>query len=184
MIFALLKIRGNKTELRPRSKLLFLGFVTILIGCLSLIHNIYFGRSFVVFSTSNVVSQQHQWKIFIEMFYDAESRRIVLDKLKFLTLFSLYPLPKGDHWQTTNAFQLMHIIWIVGALKAITISRRYLAITAYGLMPLAFLLPMVLFDATSYFPRHIVIINLSILASGVLMLFEAKNSRNDFQLQK
>ena len=183
VVFVLLKFRANKTELRPRSELFFLGFITILVGCLSLIHNIYFGRSFVVFSTSNVGSQQYQWKIFMDMFHDAESRRIVLDKLKFLTQISLNPLPKGEHWQTTNSFQLMHIIWIVGVLKALTNSRRFLTNATYALMPLAFLLPMVLFDATSYFPRHIVIINLSILASGVLMLFEAKPLINDFQVQ-
>jgi hypothetical protein len=148
--------------------------VTVSSASLSLIHNLYYGRSFVLFSSSGVGSQEHSLKIFFEMFYDADSRNIVMNKFRFLTLFTFHPLPKDRFWPYTNSFQLMHISWLVSLVWACRTSRKYFKTAMFAIVPFMFLLPMVMYDSSSYFPRHLVIINISFLASSLLMLFNAQ----------
>ena len=165
-------------EFSPKRKRLFwiLTFTSLLTGSLSLIHNIYYGKSFVVFSSSGVGSQQYPWKILLEMFYDPESRRIVLEKFRTLTMFTMHPLPKDKYWSYTNSFQLMHISWIISLIVSFRATKHYSLTAVYALVPFTFLVPMVMFDASSYFPRHMVIINLAFLFSAVLMIFEGQKS--------
>lgn len=165
---------SQKINLQRNKLVWILASVAVLSGSLSLIHNLYYGRSLVVFSSSGVGSEQYPWKILLEMFYDAESRRIVLDKCRTLTLFSTQFLPKDKYWSYTNSFQLMHISWIISLILAFRTTKHYLFIVAYALVPFAFLVPMIMFDASSYYPRHMVIINLAFLFSAVLMIFEAQ----------
>ncbi len=153
--------------------------VTVSSASLSLIHNLYYGKSFVLFSSSGVGSRQNSSQIFIEMFYDAEARKIVLDKFRSLTLFTIHLLPKDRFWPYTNSFQLMHISWLTSLVCACRISRNFLKTATYAVIPFMFLLPMVMYDASSYFPRHLVIINLSFLCSSLLMLFHAQKFRRD-----
>ena len=148
--------------------------VTVSSASLSLIHNLYYGRSFVLFSSSGVGSQQYSLKIFFEMFYDADSRNIVMNKFRSLTLFTFHPLPKDRFWPYTNSFQLMHISWLVSLVWACRTSRKYFKTVMFAIVPFMFLLPMVMYDSSSYFPRHLVIINISFLASSLLMLFNAQ----------
>jgi hypothetical protein len=148
--------------------------VTVSSAGLSLIHNLYYGRSFVLFSSSGVGSQEHSLKIFFEMFYDADSRNIVMNKFRSLTLFTFHPLPKDRFWPYTNSFQLMHISWLVSLVWACRTSRKYFKTAMFAIVPFMFLLPMVMYDSSSYFPRHLVIINISFLASSLLMLFNAQ----------
>ena len=143
---------------------------------LSLLHNLYYGNSFVLFSSSGAVAQKHSWKIFFDMFFDADSRKIVLEKLRSLTMFSPLPLPKDKYWPYSNAFQLMHIVWLLSLLFSLRISRQYLKTAAFALVPFSFLVPMVVYDGSTYFPRHIVIINLAFLFSAVLMVFNVQKS--------
>ena len=143
---------------------------------LSLLHNLYYGNSFVLFSSSGAVAQKHSWKIFFDMFFDADSRKIVLEKLRSLTMFSPLPLPKDKYWPYSNAFQLMHIVWLLSLLFSLRISRQYLKTAAFALVPFSFLVPMVVYDGSSYFPRHIVIINLAFVFSAVLMVFNVQKS--------
>ena len=148
--------------------------VTVSSASLSLIHNLYYGRSFVLFSSSGVGSQQHSWKIFLDMLYDADSRNIVLNKFRSLTLFTFHPLPKDRFWPYTNSFQLMQISWLFSLVWACRISSKYFKTTMYAVVPFMFLIPMVMYDSSSYFPRHLVVINFSFLASSILMLFNAQ----------
>lgn len=162
----------RKTSIRRAAWLFVL--VTVSSASLSLIHNLYYGRSFVLFSSSGVGSQQHSLKIFLDMFYDADSRNIVLNKFRSLTLFTFYPLPKDRFWPYTNSFQLMQISWLGSLVWACQISRKYLKTTMYAIVPFMFLIPMVMYDSSSYFPRHLVLINFSFLVSSILMLFNAQ----------
>jgi len=112
----------------------------------------------------------------LEMFYDPESRRIVLEKFRTLTMFTMHPLPKDKYWPYTNSFQLMHISWIISLIVSFRATKHYSLTAVYALVPFTFLVPMVMFDASSYFPRHMVIINLAFLFSAVLMIFEGQKS--------
>ena len=150
--------------------------VATISGSLSLLHNLYYGDSFVLFSTSSGYSRQYSWKIFLDMFFDSSSRQIVFEKIQFLTMFSPNPLPRGKHWPYSNAFQLMHIVWLLSLLFSLRISRQYSKTAAFALVPFSFLVPMVVYDGSTYFPRHIVIINLAFLFSAVLMVFNVQKS--------
>jgi hypothetical protein len=83
-------------------------------------------------------------------------------------------LPKDRFWPYTNSFQLMQISWLVSLVWACRISRKYFKTTMYAIVPFMFLIPMVMYDSSSYFPRHLVVINISFLASSLLMLFNAQ----------
>ena len=169
----------NQGKLAAKSAPWLFVLVAVLSASLSLIHNLYYGKSFVLFSSSGVGSRQNSSQIFIEMFYDAEARKIVLDKFRSLTLFTIHLLPKDRFWPYTNSFQLMHISWLASLVCACRISRKFLKTATYAVIPFMFLLPMVMYDASSYFPRHLVIINLSFLCSSLLMLFHAQKFRRD-----
>ena len=158
-----------------RKKLFWiLATVTLLFGSLSLIHNLYYGRSFVAFSSSGVLSQQYSWKILFKLFYDSESRDVVIDKLRFLTMFTTHPLARDKYWSYTNSFQMMHLCWILSLISALRTTKNYLLTGIYAVVPFAFLIPMVMFDASSYFPRHLVIVNMSFLFSATFMLFNTQ----------
>ena len=150
-------------------------FVATISGSLSLLHNLYYGRAFVLFSTSGAVVQKNSWKIFFDMFFDSGSRQIVFAKFRDLLLFSPIPFPRDKYWSYSNSFQQMHVVWLVSLLFSIRVSRTHFKIAIFALIPLIFLVPMVVYDS-GYFPRHLVIINLSFLFSAVLMLFNAQNS--------
>ena len=175
MLFGL--ILKDQSKLSAKSAPWLFILVTVSSASLSLIHNLYYGKSFVPFSSSGPGSQQNSSMIFLEIFYDAEARKVVLDKFRSLTLFTLHPLPKDRFWPYTNSFQLMHISWLVSLVLACRISRKYFEIAIYAIIPFMFLMPMVMYNASSYFPRHLVIINISFLSSSLLMLFYAQKSR-------
>ena len=175
MLFGLILKDQGKLSAKSAPWLFIL--VTVSSASLSLIHNLYYGKSFVPFSSSGPGSQQNSSMIFLEIFYDAEARKVVLDKFRSLTLFTLHPLPKDRFWPYTNSFQLMHISWLVSLVLACRISRKYFEIAIYAIIPFMFLMPMVMYNASSYFPRHLVIINISFLSSSLLMLFYAQKSR-------
>ncbi len=164
---------GERRLSTKRAPWLFV-LVTVSSASLSLIHNLYYGRSFVLFSSSGAGSQQHSLKIFFDMFYDAEARNIVLNRFRSLTLFTTHLLPKDKFWSYTNSFQLMHISWLLSLVWACRISRKYVKTAMFAIVPFMFLLPMVMYDSSSYFPRHLVVINISFLASSILMLFNAQ----------
>lgn len=170
-------ILKDQSKLSAKSAPWLFILVSVSSASLSLIHNLYYGKSFVPFSSSGPGSQQNSSRIFLEIFYDAEARKVVLDKFRFLTLFTLHPLPKDRFWPYTNSFQLMHISWLVSLVLACRISRKYFEIAIYAIFPFMFLMPMVMYDASSYFPRHLVVINISFLSSSLLMLFHAQRSQ-------
>ena len=177
-------ILKDQSKLSAKSAPWLFILVSVTSASLSLIHNLYYGKSFMPFSSSGPGSQQNSSKIFLEIFYDAEARKVVLDKFRSLTLFTLQPLPKDRFWPYTNSFQLMHISWLVSLGLACRISRKYLEIAIYAIIPFMFLMPMVMYNASSYFPRHLVIINISFLSSSMLMLFHAQKSRHSTHLSK
>ena len=145
-------------------------------GSLSLLHNLYYGNSFTFFSTSGALAQKTPWRIFIDMFFDSASRQIVVDKFSDLLLFAPNLLPNDKFWSYSNSFQQMHIVWLVSLLFSLRSSRKYLRIITISLVPITFLVPMVVYDGSSYFPRHIVVINFAFLFSAILMLFSAQKS--------
>ena len=178
LVFATLigLIYFDKNRLASKRTAWLFVLVAIFSASLSLIHNLYYGNSFVLFSSSGAVAQKHSWKIFFEMFFDADSRKIVFEKLQSLTMFSPLPLPKDKYWTYSNAFQLMHIVWLASLLFSFRVGRKYFRTATFALIPFMFLVPMVVYDGSSYFPRHIVIINLAFVFSAVLMLFNVQKS--------
>ena len=66
------------------------------------------------------------------------------------------------------------ISWLFSLVWACRISSKYFKTTMYAVVPFMFLIPMVMYDSSSYFPRHLVVINFSFLASSILMLFNAQ----------
>ena len=174
IVVALGLFNTRRFNSQTKRLLWLLTLAAISTASLSFIHNLYFGRSLVLFSSSGALSQEYPWKILFEMFYDAEARRIVLEKFRSLTMSTVLPLSRDKYWQYTNSFQLMHISWLISLFLAFRIGSRHFLTAVYAVVPIAFLVPMVMFDSSSYFPRHLVIINLSFLFSSTLMLFNAQ----------
>ena len=132
---------------------------------LSLFHNLYYADSFTLFSSSGGLNADFKFIDLLKITSDPLIRDLVFEKIR-LALW----------WNTseTNTVQLtfwaFQLIWLSGVIRATT-SRSKRAIIWIALsLPLTYLIPLLPYRFESYWPRHIVIIQLALGLSGMYAL--------------
>lgn len=124
---------------------------------LSLFHNLHYGNSFTIFSVTGPLNSDFQYMSMFKIFNDENSREIVFDKLRL----ALYWTTRPHHWEVAVSFWSLQILWLLAIIKAIGTKcvqpKTWVALIA----PLAYLIPLLPYQFRTYYPRHIVVIQLA-----------------------
>jgi hypothetical protein len=151
--------------------------VTVMTAVLpiALIHNLYFGGRFVPFTENNAstvsVHKNFYWtKVWSELGVSGTTK--VIWK-QFRTL--MYWGPPGDP-NLAIGFWGSQVLWVVSLallLKHRQLTTRRILI---ALLPLTYVVPMLSYKLTSYYPRHVVAASLLCLCSALLIWPKAVTS--------
>jgi len=167
LIFMLLQVCIRKTNadinllLRLRLALAFALTVS-----LSLLHNLYYGDSFTIFSSTNKRGNYLPLELtlleLLNFFGDERVREIILLKLEMIFVFS-FPLQPLE-----ISFFVFHLLWVLAIVITIKERRHELSNWLALIFPFAFLLPLLPYEIVTYFPRRILATQ---IAFGVSALF-------------
>jgi len=131
---------------------------------LSLIHNLYYGESFVPYTANAAINYAYNWTEIWGQFGFAEASEIVLAQLRAMM-----------YWRVPHDPSFMIFFWgaqLIFLAALATRVRRRLPRTPHSLvalLPLAYIAPMLKFLYDSYYPRHLVAASLLCLVAGLLL---------------
>jgi hypothetical protein len=140
----------------------------VAVSLLPLVHNLYYGNRFVIFSTSRAGGSfdlsslsDHVLRylyVFIRPLRTAD-----------LTSQGIMGLPGNSGWSTVlfTALIILFSSWVIVAVYSMFVTRLQIRTVAVVLIPFAYLFPIIPYHA--YFPRHAIVFWLSILVSTVAL---------------
>ena len=156
-----LELRDNSRRVLDRIQLLIVFAVT---SSLSLIHNIYFGGQFLIFSNTGPLNSNFSYSSLLNVFSDDGARAIFLSKVGFYFNYGLSQTP------LSICFWIFDSFWLLAVAQTIWIKnvkfRTWIVLT----FPLAYLVPQIPYEVSSYYPRHIVVTHLAFGLSGLYVL--------------
>jgi len=129
----------------------------------SLWHNLYYGETFVPFTGNAGINYAFSWRDVLGLDPGEATWAIVWDQARYM----MYWNPAGN-WAWALAFWGSQLLWL--CLVAVRI-RRGLALRARSLLlliPFGYALPMLKYQMGSYYPRHLVVINLSFMCAALM----------------
>lgn len=133
----------------------------------SLCHNLYYGESFVPFTANAGINYQFSW-LDVLGFNPGEDDRLgtwgtVASQLRFMM-----------YWNAPGNLSWASLFWGAQLLWIVTIAYRYKKGLLFKvkslllLIPFGYALPMLKYQMTSYYPRHLVAINLAFLLTALM----------------
>lgn len=132
---------------------------------LSLFHNLYYAASFTLFSASGTLNADFTFVELIHIFNDSEFRSFVVDKLRIALWWRNVGLNT-----TQLSFWTFQIIWLLALIRAVFVRSTSLRIWIALSLPFAYLVPLLPYKYESYWPRHIVIIQIAFALSGLFVI--------------
>ena len=175
-LLVILLSNGQIVTFARRIKRLTIGYVSMgMVSALPLIHNLYYGKSFVLFSTSRA-GQSFDWSFFSEF-----ARHYLYIKAGPFQNIDLNPpnvmaLPYGSSRTLTIGLALLFGIWIWTLGEKLFHGRRVFWFLLLLASPIVYLFPIIPYHA--YFPRHAVVFWLAIFAVIVMNEPEAQDAIN------
>jgi len=141
----------------------------ILIASLSLLHNIYYGGKIVPFTTNASINYAFEWSNLLDDKGLFGALETLWAQLRIFLYWRAAPDPN-----LAITFWGAQVIWVcvvASRLKSQSLLRRD---SLYLLLPLTYVLPMLKYQTSSYYPRHLVIANLAFL-SGALITWASQS---------
>ena len=140
-------------------------FVAVIL--FSLWHNLYYGESFVPFTANAGINYQFSW-LDVLGFNPGEDDRLgnwgtVASQLRFMMYWNA---PGNLSWATL--FWGAQLLWIVAITYRLRKGLLLKAQSLVLLIPFGYALPMLKYQMTSYYPRHLVAIHLSFLLTALM----------------
>ena len=139
--------------------------VVVFAGLLSfsLIHNLYYGETFVPFTANAGINYAFSWRDVLGLDPGPAGWSEVWAQLRFMMYWNAI-----GNYSWALMFWGSQVCWltIVGLRlrRGVALKVRSL----YLLIPLGYALPMLKYQMTSYYPRHLVVINLSFLCAALM----------------
>jgi hypothetical protein len=146
-------------------------FVAVLL--LSLAHNLHYGETFTLFSVTGQLNAESSWTRLLSEYSFGNAMSFLWDKAQLGLYWGSIPddLTFALIAWTAQAF------WVATTV-ALTVRRRVTLVSGLWLLfPLANLLPLLPYRFDSYYPRHIVIIQLGFALSSIVALAESRHRR-------
>jgi hypothetical protein len=132
---------------------------------LSLFHNLYYAASFTLFSASGTLNADFTFVELINIFNDSEFRNFVVDKLRIALWWRNVGLNT-----TQLSFWTFQFIWLLALIRAVFVRSTSLRIWVALALPFVYLVPLLPYKYESYWPRHIVIIQIAFALSGLFVI--------------
>ncbi|MFM7046946.1 MAG: hypothetical protein ACKOXX_03480 [Actinomycetota bacterium] len=130
---------------------------------LSLLHNLYYGESFVVFSGNASINEAFSWLDVLGINPGNATLQDVWNQLRTMMYWN-----EATNWRYAAAFWTSQALWIAVVLLRVRNSVIRRVESLFLLIPLGYALPMLKFQMDSYFPRHLVAINLSLMCAAMM----------------
>jgi hypothetical protein len=143
----------------------------------SLWHNLYYGESFVPFTANAGINHKFSWLDVLGLRSGEDSLSTVWDQLRFMM-----------YWNTPGNWAWAFLFWGAQLLWIVTIAYRYRrgllfgARSLYLLIPFGYALPMLKYLMDSYYPRHLVAINLAFLLTALMAWPHSNQTKADHEL--
>ena len=166
-----LELRNNSRRVLDRIQLLIVFAVTM---SLSLIHNIYYGGGFLIFSNTGPLNSDFSYSALLQIFSDEEVRSMFLSKLSVYFALGLNQTP------LSISFWIFDILWLLAVAQTILLKNVKSRLWTVLIFPFAYLVPQIPYDISSYYPRHIVATHLAFGLSGLYVL--SRQSQKHFDL--
>ena len=177
ILFALVFFTSNNHESNFQKTVLHKLMLVFAFGTtlsLSLLHNLYYGPNFVLFSSTGTLNSEFTHVDMLKVFTDPAIRDLVFTKLRM----ALHWYPDSVVGSERVAFWTLQIIWVSAVGRAVVARSSQLKVWLLFLLPLTYLIPMLPFRFGSDV-RHIVIIQLAFGLSGTAMHFLLSNIRTN-----
>jgi len=133
---------------------------------LCLIHNLYYGGEFVLFSVTGGPSSDFSYSALLHIFRDENARAIFVNKLVLTFNYGWPPNPRS------LSFWALDLIWLFAAVRTIKLRDIGIKIWMVLIFPLVYFVPQIPYDFSrgGYHPRHVVAIQLAFGLSGLYVL--------------
>ena len=165
-LFILLQfeIAGGTTKLQVLHRIRMVIVFGVVLS-LSLFHNLYYAASFTLFSASGTVNADFTFVELIHVLDNSEFRNFVIDKLRIALWW------KNVGMNTTQlSFWTFQVMWLLALVRAVFVRSTSVRIWVALALPFAYLVPLLPYKYESYWPRHIVIIQIAFALSGLFVI--------------
>ena len=126
---------------------------------LSLLHNLYYGESFVPFTANGLINVAFEWTDVLS----SGDFSVVWAQLRIMMYWN-----SVGNWAWAGMFWGSQMLWLAVVVLRVQ-QRQFLRARSLMLMiPFGFALPMLRYQMGSYFPRHLVAINLAFLCAALM----------------
>jgi hypothetical protein len=129
----------------------------------SLWHNLYYGESFTPFTANAGINYEFSWLDVLGLSAGDDSFSAVWDQLRFMMYWN-----SPGNWSWTFMFWGAQLLWIVAIAYRYKKGLLFKAKSLLLLIPFGYGLPMLKYQMTSYYPRHLVVINLAFLLTALM----------------
>jgi hypothetical protein len=129
----------------------------------SLWHNLYYGESFTPFTANAGINYEFSWLDVLGLSAGDDSFGAVWDQLRFMMYWNA---PGNLSW--ASLFWAAQLLWIVAIAYRYKKGLLFKAKSLLLLIPFGYALPMLKYQMTSYYPRHLVVINLAFLLTALM----------------
>lgn len=161
LVLIMLVDRSNSSRAISTISIMVVTFATG--STLSLLHNLYYGESFVVFSANASINEAFSWLDVLGINPGNATSQDVWNQLRTMMYWN-----EATNWRYAAAFWTSQALWIAVVLLRVRNSVVRRIESLFLLIPLGYALPMLKFQMDSYFPRHLVAINLSLLCAAMM----------------
>ena len=133
------------------------------VASFSLWHNLYYGESFVPFTANAGINYKFSWLDVIGLRSGEDSLGTVWSQIRFMMYWNA-----PGNWAWTFLFWGAQVLWILALAYRYKKGLLYKAKSLLLLIPFGYALPMLKYQMDSYYPRHLVVINLAFLLTALM----------------
>ena len=140
---------------------------------LSLLHNLHYAKTMQIFSSTGELNADFEFSELFRTLFSADARRLVFPKIEFALTWTDVSL------LNFRTFLIMQIIWLCALAVVIFKRETRIRIWTALVLPFAYLIPLLPYRFDSYYPRHIVIIQLAFVFSGLYTIHQCINANSN-----
>ena len=137
---------------------------------LSLLHNLYYGESFVPFTANGLINVAFNWSDVLS----SGDFSLVWAQLRTMMYWNTI-----GNWSWALAFWGSQLLWLLTLAVRLRAGQVLRARTLLLLIPFGYALPMLKYQMGSYYPRHLVAINLAFGCAALMAWPHSQQTQSD-----
>ncbi len=140
---------------------------------LSLLHNLHYAKTMQIFSSTGELNADFKFHELLRTIFSADARSLVFPKIEYALSWTDISL------LNFRTFLIMQLVWLCALSIVIFKRERRIRIWTALILPFAYLIPLLPYRFDSYYPRHIVIIQLAFVFSGLYAMHQCINTSSN-----